>query len=147
MFPSVLVSTAYSFDLQVSFLVNYRTWGVAEYSLLWFDTSETCTHSGSVWFSQILGLNVGASFPWDVMFKGKHYFWTELNIHCFAMHRVLSGIRDTWRICYIRVNPTKAIRVWVLLQQKDIKMDSLYVLCCAIVSALASILVFIRSDD
>lgn len=37
--------------------------------------------------------------------------------------------------------------MWFLLPQKDIKMDSLYVLYSAIVSALASILVFVRSGD
>lgn len=37
--------------------------------------------------------------------------------------------------------------VWVLVSKKDIKMDNLYVLYSVIISALASILVFVRTDD
>lgn len=63
-----MVSTAYSLDFQVSFLVNSRTLAALKYNIMGFDTSKT---GFAVWLTQVvfsvysssvLSLSVDSSF-------------------------------------------------------------------------------------
>lgn len=51
MFPCVMVSTAYSVGLQVSFLVNSRTLAALKYNIMGFDTLKTGL---AVWLTQVV---------------------------------------------------------------------------------------------